>query len=311
MPELLTSDQLAELAETVELECKLAQGQDGKGELTKDFWPTYSAFANTDGGLVVLGLRERDRRFSVAGLANIEKIRTDLFNTLNNPSKVSANLLTDANVSVRLLDGKQILLVHVPPATRKQRPVFLNGQPIGNTYRRLHEGDRRCDEESVKRMFAEQVEDSRDERIQGGSSEHKGTSSEHKGVSSEHSELPATRRDGDGCLLSDYLDVPLIDSLDELNDDLWGYLHELSKEPRERLRMQPARMREVISELCEDHYLTLNVLAELLCRSPDALRQQYLNRMVKSRQIQLAFPSKPTHIRQAYRATSPGASDEP
>ena len=142
-------------------------------------------------------------------------------------------------------------------------------------------------------------------------SEHNGASSEHKGASSEHSDLPATRRDGDGCLLSEHLDVPLIDSLDELNDDLWVYLHELSQEPRERLRMEPARMREVISVICEDHYLTLNVLAELLGRSPDALRQQYLNGMVKSRQIQLAFPSKPTHIRQAYRATSPGASDEP
>ena len=165
MLDLLTLEELAELTESVEWECKLAHGLDGKGELPKDFWPTYSAFANTHGGVVVLGMRERDRQFSVAGLSNIEKIRTDLFNTLNNPSKVSVNLLTDADVCVRLLDGKQVLVIEIPPASRKQRPVFLNGQPIGNTYRRLHEGDRRCDEESVKRMFAEQVEDSRDERI--------------------------------------------------------------------------------------------------------------------------------------------------
>ncbi|PAU60681.1 AAA family ATPase [Pseudomonas sp. PIC25] len=158
-------DDLSLLVETVELECKLAQGQDGKGEVPKDFWATYSAFANTHGGVVLLGVREKDGQFSVAGLSNVEKVRTDLFNTLNNPAKVSINLLTDDDVVIRELEGKRILEVRIPAASRKQKPVFLNGQPLGNTYRRLHEGDRRCDEESVKRMFAEQVEDSRDERI--------------------------------------------------------------------------------------------------------------------------------------------------
>jgi predicted HTH transcriptional regulator len=160
-----TLEDLPSLVESVELECKLAQGQDGKGELPKDFWLTYSAFANTQGGVVLLGVREKDGQFSVAGLSNIEKVRTDLFNTLNNPAKVSVNLLTDREVVVRELEGKQVLEVKIPVASRKQKPVFLNGQPLGNTYRRLHEGDRRCSEEDVRRMFAEQVEDCRDERI--------------------------------------------------------------------------------------------------------------------------------------------------
>ena len=160
-----TLEDLPSLVESVELECKLAQGQDGKGELPKDFWLTYSAFANTQGGVVLLGVREKDGQFSVAGLPNIEKVRTDLFNTLNNPAKVSVNLLTDREVVVRELEGKQVLEVKIPAASRKQKPVFLNGQPLGNTYRRLHEGDRRCSEEDVRRMFAEQVEDCRDERI--------------------------------------------------------------------------------------------------------------------------------------------------
>jgi predicted HTH transcriptional regulator len=62
-----TLEDLPSLVESVELECKLAQGQDGKGELPKDFWLTYSAFANTQGGVVLLGVREKDGRFSVAG----------------------------------------------------------------------------------------------------------------------------------------------------------------------------------------------------------------------------------------------------
>ena len=59
-------EDLALLRETVELECKLAQGQNGQGELPKDFWPTYSAMANAHGGVVLLGMREKEGVFSMA-----------------------------------------------------------------------------------------------------------------------------------------------------------------------------------------------------------------------------------------------------
>jgi ATP-dependent DNA helicase RecG len=165
MFDLHTLDDLQLLRETLELECKLAQGQSGQGELPKDFWPTYSAMANAHGGVVLLGVREKDGVFSIAGLPNPAKVRADLFNNLNNPGKVSTNLLTDADVTEHTLSGKVILQVRIPQATRKQRPVFLNGQPLGHTYKRLNDGDRLCDDETVKRMLAEQVEDERDARI--------------------------------------------------------------------------------------------------------------------------------------------------
>lgn len=165
MFDLRTLDDLSLLAETNELECKLAQGQDGKGEIPKDFWLTYSAMANAHGGVVLLGVREKEGRFSIAGLENPTKMRSDLFNALNNRSKTSANLLSDSDVEEVSIDGRSLLVVRIPPATRKQRPVFLNGQPFGNTWRRLNDGDRQCDDETVKRMLAEQVEDERDARI--------------------------------------------------------------------------------------------------------------------------------------------------
>ena len=53
------------------------------GGVPADFWPSYSSFANTDGGVIILGVREKDgkreieapaaevyvgeRRFSFAG----------------------------------------------------------------------------------------------------------------------------------------------------------------------------------------------------------------------------------------------------
>ncbi|MDD3993516.1 MAG: putative DNA binding domain-containing protein [Desulfobacteraceae bacterium] len=156
------------LAETIELECKLAVGADGKGRLPKDFWPTYSAFANTQGGVILLGVREKDRKFSLFGISEPRRVVRDLFNTMNNSQKVSISLLRDQDVTVIEIEGRKIIQIEVPTASRKQKPVYLNGNPFGNTYRRLHEGDRRCDDESVKRMLAEQVEDERDNRILSG-----------------------------------------------------------------------------------------------------------------------------------------------
>lgn len=161
----ISLDNLSLLAETVELECKLAQGEDGRGALPKDFWPTYSAMANAHGGTVLLGVQEKKGKFSIAGIDDTERVRRDLFNTLNNPAKVSINLLSDADVLTLTEGGKSILVIHIPPAPRKQKPVYLNGQPLGNSWRRLNDGDRRCDDEEVKRMLVEQVEDERDRRI--------------------------------------------------------------------------------------------------------------------------------------------------
>lgn len=166
MMEVSTFDELGLLRESVSLECKLANGRDGKGALPDDFWPTYSAMANTDGGVVVLGLRERKGQFEPVGVEQPEKLRTELFNNLNNRQKVSANLLTDADVREWVVEGKTLLVVNIPRARRQQQPVHLTRNPFdGNTYRRLNEGDRPLSDEDVKRMLAEQVEDSRDDRI--------------------------------------------------------------------------------------------------------------------------------------------------
>lgn len=150
-----------ELIETHELECKLAGGRDGQGKLPKDFWSTYSAFANTNGGIVLLGIREKPSGvFSVQGVPDADRVITGLFNDLNNPQKVSCNVISDNDVEKCIVDGKTIIKITVRRASRHEKPVHLGNTPFSrNTYRRLHEGDRACDDESVRRMVAEQVED--------------------------------------------------------------------------------------------------------------------------------------------------------
>ncbi len=163
---LLTLDDISLLSESEELECKTAAGSDGNGQLPNEFWVTYSAMANTSGGTVLLGIRQKKDTFDVYGIKNINKVRKELVDAANNKNKVSVNLLTNHHIQETTIDGKKILQIYIPRATRQQKPVYLNGNPFGgNAYQRLHEADQKLSDEAVKRMLAEQVEDSRDNRI--------------------------------------------------------------------------------------------------------------------------------------------------
>ena len=127
---------------------------------------TESAFANTDGGIIILGAKElKNGTFEARGVENLVQIKADLFNTLNNPAKINKNLLTDQFVREWLVDDKTLLLIAVPRAARKQQPIYLNNNPLNNTYIRQNEGDYKLDDEHVKRMLAEQAHDGRDDEI--------------------------------------------------------------------------------------------------------------------------------------------------
>lgn len=166
----MTTPQLAldmlTLAESHDLECKAAQGRDGRGELPEDFWRSYSAMANGEGGVILLGVQEKPRgQFRALGLVDVERVRKALWDNLHNRKQVSINLLQEADVAPLLLNGVTVLRVQVPRANRQHKPVHLDGNPFGGTYLRRHEGDYPADDEAVRRMLAERVEDARDDRV--------------------------------------------------------------------------------------------------------------------------------------------------
>ena len=165
MESLILSEIIAS-GEAADLEFKAAQGRDGKGELPHSFWETYSAMANTAGGEIYLGIEEVSRgEFGVKGIGDPGRLKKILWDTLHSRTKVSRNVLSAADIQDVMVDGLPVLRVAIPRARRQDRPVYLHGNPIGNTYLRRHEGDYKASEETVRRMMAESVEDSRDDRV--------------------------------------------------------------------------------------------------------------------------------------------------
>ncbi|HDR8992207.1 TPA: putative DNA binding domain-containing protein [Burkholderia vietnamiensis] len=161
-----TTEDLLALGESVDVEFKRAGGRDGKGEVPKEFWPTYSAMANTEGGEILLGVEElKPTGIRPHNLANAAAMRQDIFNLANNRQKVSANLLRDDDVQTIHIDHCTLLRVRVPRASRKQRPIYVGENPLRGTYERRHEGDFLVDEAKVRQMLAEQSDAPRDATI--------------------------------------------------------------------------------------------------------------------------------------------------
>lgn len=141
-----------------------------KGGFPGSFWETYSAMANTEGGLVVLGVRETDGAISFDGLTGeqIDQYQKQLWNGLNNRHTVSVNLLEIKDVFVHEIENKKILAIRIPRASRTARPVYLGPNPFGHTYRRQYEGDYRCTDDEVRRMLADADPLPADQRVLAG-----------------------------------------------------------------------------------------------------------------------------------------------
>lgn len=137
--------------ESVDLEFKSA-----KGGFPGSFWETYSAFANTQGGTIILGVKEKGNDYMVEGftLEELRKYKKDFWNNINNKQIVNINLLKNGDVRECEYHGVFILVFTVPRADRSQMPVYLKNNP-DNTYKRNEDGDYRCTAEEVRRMFAD------------------------------------------------------------------------------------------------------------------------------------------------------------
>ena len=151
--------------EKVDVECKKAENN-----VPKSAYESYSAFANTKGGYIILGVKEDKtkknpkERFIIQGIDNPEKQKEDFWNTING-SKVNVNILKDEDVYVVEENGTSLIVIHVPRADFNMRPVYIGENPYKGTYKRNHEGDYHATEHEVRGMIRDQNPEGNDNMI--------------------------------------------------------------------------------------------------------------------------------------------------
>lgn len=134
--------------------------------LPDSLWSTYSSMANSSGGVILLGVAEKnDGSFMTTGMKNAEKLLKDFWNTINNRQKVSTNLLSDNDILTYEVGEDVILAIHVPRARREDKPVHINQDLFGGTFRRNGEGDYHCTKNEIKAMLRDQTEETSDMKM--------------------------------------------------------------------------------------------------------------------------------------------------
>lgn len=157
---MLDFSRLEQYRENNRIEAKKALGG-----LPKSIWETYSAFANTLGGVILLGVIETaDKTFDSVNLPDPGSLIREFWRIINDPLKISVNILAEKDMYVEEVDGDRIIVIKVPRADRADKPVYVDNDPR-NTYRRSGEGDYRCTYEEYQAMVRDAAIQSLDMRL--------------------------------------------------------------------------------------------------------------------------------------------------
>jgi predicted HTH transcriptional regulator len=106
--------------------------------------------------VILLGVSETDSGLEITGVSDAEDKRKKLWDTLHNRQKISNDVLFEKNIYIQKVDDKDVIVMQVPRADRHDKPVYINNDLFGGTFRRNHEGDYHCTPQQVKSMLRDQ-----------------------------------------------------------------------------------------------------------------------------------------------------------
>ena len=123
--------------------------KEAKSSLPKNIWETVSAFANTSGGWIVLGVRQNGKYFEIQGVEDVEKLEQDFTSAVRSQK---FNIRLSVSMERHVIDQKNLLAIHIPSSL--QKPVYF-GNP-DNSFIRIGSGDQRATESEVMAMYHDQ-----------------------------------------------------------------------------------------------------------------------------------------------------------
>jgi Putative DNA-binding domain len=117
-------------------------------ELTKD----CCAFANTDGGFIVFGVREKGHRFDIVGIDNDKEFANRFGQKINalpaNPGFIVGNFIS-------IPDSKKILaVIHIPESS--YRPHIPSQKDLRIFWKRTNAGNEQMTYEEIRESFGQQ-----------------------------------------------------------------------------------------------------------------------------------------------------------
>lgn len=146
----MTRDELVELLGAHEW--RDVEFKEARRTAPKDAYETVAAFANTEGGHLVFGVRGSDSDVEVVGVQDVDKVQGEFLNTVRQPRKFS--VVVDVQEELHRLGGLDVLVFYIPEVSRSQKPVYLNDD-IRRAFVRTGGSDVRCSASERNRFLVD------------------------------------------------------------------------------------------------------------------------------------------------------------
>ena len=249
------------LNESYDLEFKSA-----KGGLPRFLWESYSAFANSEGDTIILGVSEKDNYCYLDGLGEdvVRKWLDVFWNQINNKEKVSINPLTAKDV--RNMYGDALVILSTAEIEGVVSNLRLQG--LLNKY-----------SSEISIML-------KDLCSQGY------LNPENKGRwTSYHLNKGIGLKQGS---LFENLDGHLNEKMDT-SDKKDGHLG------RNMQEIKSSELKSYIVEICSCRYLTIEEIAVKKRRTSKYLKNKIVSQLLKDGLLERLYPTAPNHPNQAYK----------
>ncbi len=103
----------------------------------------------------MLGIAERGGESVIEGVADPERLLKNFWDTLRNQQRFSHEACRPGDALIEALGDKRLIVIRVPAAPRRIKPVYVGRDPYQGTFVRRHEGDYLCTKDEVSRMIRE------------------------------------------------------------------------------------------------------------------------------------------------------------
>ena len=124
--------------------------KEARNTAPKAAYETVSAFANSGGGWLVFGVRDRGGALEIVGVMQVDKVQNEFLSALRSGQKI--NRAIGVAEDVVETDGKTLLVFRIPESPRSDKPVYLDGD-IRRSFIRRGAGDERCSTQEIERFL--------------------------------------------------------------------------------------------------------------------------------------------------------------
>ena len=136
--------------------CEVKKAQGGLPVTT---WETLSAFANAQGGTLILGVDEK-HGFALVGIHDPGAMESQLGSVCSDMEPA-----VRADIQTLVVNGKAVVIAEIPPTPREQRPCHKRSLgPYAGSKLRVADGDRRLSDYEVSVLLANRSEQRQDLR---------------------------------------------------------------------------------------------------------------------------------------------------